>query len=75
MATILFVFTVSIMGPADDSEGIEKFFGEYVGISVRGSEDLLSARDLDVTIHSHDSEFIMEWETVTVIDNDQVTRQ
>jgi hypothetical protein len=75
IATLFFAFTVPIMGLAADSEGIEQFFGEYVGISVSDSEDLLSARDLDVTIHSHDNGFIMEWETVTVIDNDQVTRQ
>ena len=75
IATILFALTVPIMGLDADSDGIERFFGEYVCISVSDSEDLLSSRDLDVTIHSHDNGFIMEWETVTVIDNDQVTRQ
>ncbi len=68
------VILVSSIGWTAKDAGIEQFYGEYVGVSLSDPDNRLLVSDLDVTIHSHDSGFIMEWVTVTPFGNDQVER-
>jgi len=75
MWVIIITFATPSIGLTVENKDIERYLGEYQGISVSDPDGLLSARDLDVTVHTHDNGFVMEWVTITPTVNDQLKRQ
>ena len=74
LSIVFITIMASSIGLTAEETGVERFYGEYAGVSISDPDNGLSLKDLDVTIHSHDSGFIMEWVTVTPISNDQLER-
>ena len=62
---IAVVSTNGLSGASANQSPIDRFLGEYRGVSVEDPDKTWSPTDLNVSIRSHDEGFVMSWKTVT----------
>jgi hypothetical protein len=62
---LLLIGSLLAAAPVTPAEGsLERFFGAYEGRTISRTDEMLSARDLSVTIRPKGSGFTLDWTTV-----------